>query len=443
MTSSAHGACSPSPIDQDKHSSSVTRSHGCASLDRRNPTAALPNVEDERLCSARPFIVISPLSTTVNDKLTGLSSSDARGNAVLAESLRLPGTTSSDKNRSDAARSTPGVNNNKSANYRHFFDTFSEMASNSRGSGNANAMVRRDSGSQHQDRTTSDGSGRSNKRRHTSDRRDDPDSPWRMIRPVSSYLQSEGRSMDDCVPGVDLFDYSDDEPAFSLDGSRHLPVTSSSCLSSLSVTDPHITTASGRHRPPILKEAQANALTRLMQQRAARPHVAPTGPVASLSSAAAANVPSTSSSTPATISQGRARKSTTRGNLSSTSRGRCVARRGGSNTNRSIIASTSHKRGRAESSRRGGTMASIRMTDDSESSHGSCFSSEMSCVSASDETSRDEQESDNEMNTEEEDDDSIDSDSSNDRWSPSRHGRANLTVDVRRGRVRRKHVSRR
>ncbi|VDP75068.1 unnamed protein product [Echinostoma caproni] len=218
-----------------------------------------------------------------------------------------------------------------------------------------------------------------------------------------------------------------DEPAFSLDGSRHLPVTSSSYLPSSSVTESH-TTGSGRHVRPLLKKAQTTALNRLLQQRATRPP----GPVTE-----ATNSEPATSSGPTNVSHGRARKSTTRGNLSSMPRGGSTSRRGTSDSNRTANVSN-RKRNRPASSRRG---SATRLTDDSESSRGSCFSSEMSCVSASDEASHEDPESESEVDIDEDDDDdSVDSMSSDDRWSPSRHSRVNLVVDVRRGRVRRKHI---
>lgn len=208
VNSSGLGTSSPS-VDQGKNTTSITRGPGTTSCEKNLTPIPLRECEEEQIRATRPFIVISPLTTaSIEEGRIALGSPETRGAVFLSEPPKTSGPTSSDKNRPETTRTNVSAPTNKTANYRHLLDTLGEVASGSRGVGNVNTG-RRESSLQNQDQNTSDGSSRNGKRRHTSDRRDRSNSPWRTIRPVSSYLQSTGRSMEDCVPGVDLFDYSD------------------------------------------------------------------------------------------------------------------------------------------------------------------------------------------------------------------------------------------
>ncbi|VDP75067.1 unnamed protein product [Echinostoma caproni] len=199
-----------SPACHTRPSASSGRNHGRTDLERNQTGALLINdADDERLRLVRPVLVISPLPATIVNAATTSGSSTLRtgvGSTEISKSVEKPLT---DESHTDSARTASNVPVAKSGSYRHLFDAIGRLSPNiQHTTGKTNASVRRESDLQ-PDRT-SEGPGRSGKRRHTSDKRDGADPPWRSIRPVSSYLQSSER-MDDCVPGVDLFDYSDGE----------------------------------------------------------------------------------------------------------------------------------------------------------------------------------------------------------------------------------------
>ncbi|GAA51185.1 E3 SUMO-protein ligase pli1 [Clonorchis sinensis] len=385
MKASLHSSCKPSAASR-----------------LSSPSGLL---DDEQLKS-NPLIVISPLTHPLN----GLDSPLCSG---TSEALTPSGSSSTDLEKQlpqpsktisshlgrtwaeDLAKSATNLSDGD-ASYRHLFDKFG--SSEQQGSSKHSENRSRKSNTIQQPRTRTDSGGSAKSQCSLSTEKPQTSSSAvptfsnntrssrtesSRIRPVASYLENPSDDVD-CVPGLHLSDMSDAEENFLTSTTPVFPGPVSS----------------SRERPGLLKQNQSAALARLIHQRSSR-------------------------------------QTATRGAVSNPSRpgrGGATARRSGAGRgSRGSRQSAASKR-----ARRYGPHSRRRRDEDDEeedeetetSEEDSIFSSEMSCVSASESS---EQHSNRSSSKADSDEDSIDSESSDDRWSPSR---ANSVHTTKRGKRR-------
>ncbi|OON16799.1 hypothetical protein X801_07376, partial [Opisthorchis viverrini] len=349
-------------------------------------------LDDEQLKS-NPLIVISPLTHPLNGLDSPLCSGTSEAltpsgssSTDLEKQLPQPSKTiSSHLSRTwaeDLAKSTTNLSDGD-ASYRHLFDKFG--SSEHQGSSKHSENRSRKSNTTQQPRTRTDSGGSTKSQCSLSTEKPQtslsaaPPLPSNTrssrtessrIRPVASYLENPSDDVD-CVPGLHLSDMSDAEENFLTSTTPVFPGPVSN----------------SRERPGLLKQNQSAALARLIHQRSSR-------------------------------------QTATRGAVSNSSR---PGRGGG--TARRIRAGRSPRGSRqstaSKRARKYGPHSRRRRDEDFEeedeetetSEEDSIFSSEMSCVSASESS---EQHSNRSSSKADSDEDSIDSESSDDRWSPSR-----------------------
>ncbi|KAF6772009.1 hypothetical protein AHF37_08818 [Paragonimus kellicotti] len=359
-------------VDEDLRTSPATsttsQTSGITTMSAPCYTNALSMYEDERLRNSRPLILISPLPSIVNgaDASESQTVSSGKGSQPPAGSYWMePPVLEAASGKSATGTNINGTESD-SPLYRHLFDTFNQrMDGSNKMSHLARTMATTTSTKAHQSSLTTAQPLDSDKQRqssHSSQRNSGSSREFAIVRPVASFLEHSSNA-NDCVPGLDLSDYSDDENDFVATATPVFPGPSSSV----------------RDRPPLLKMSQSAALARLIQQRSSR------HPPRVTNSAASSN----------SVGGSRSTKKPTR----------AVARRGGG----SQPSGDSHSH------------AYLLPEEETESSGNDSFmSSEMSCVSAS-EPSRESSCTPPTRDSDEDDDVSDESNSSDDRWSPSRH----------------------
>ncbi|CAH8658961.1 unnamed protein product [Dicrocoelium dendriticum] len=367
------------------------------------PIPPSPVIDEEFLRNNRPLILISPLPPTVNglspsvDLSTTSEVPPLRQKSPPAESSLSSLSSSTSVSASNENSKVPhSLDSNRSeldpTSCRRLFDCIAQMraehtitsTSHTNSSTDPKKSVSRSESTNSRDKSRRLSSGNNGVyKSKTSSSRGlrEPN----FVRPVASYLDDPS-DLNNCVPGLELSDYSDAENEFIVTTTPAFPCSSTS----------------GRERPPILKTNQATALARLMQQRSGR------------------------QSTPATVSN------TSR----STNAPRNCARRGGSTHPPNVPPASSskplfHKRSRRR------VLPGVESEETDSSDNLSEVSSEMSCVSASD-PSGPSSSSSLSKNSEEEEEESEESSSSDDRWSPSRFRTVHTTK-----RGKRKMLSRR
>ncbi|KAF7261666.1 hypothetical protein EG68_02315 [Paragonimus skrjabini miyazakii] len=375
-------------VDEDSRTPSTTSttSHtsGITTMSAPCYTNALSMYEDERLRNSRPLILISPLPPIVNgaDASETQAMPSGKGPQPPAGSYWMePPVLEVASGKSVTGANVNGTESD-SPLYRHLFDTFSQrMDGPNKLSHLARTMATTTSTKAHQTSLTTAQPLDSEKQRqssHSSQRNSGSSREFAVVRPVASFLEHSSNA-NDCVPGLDLSDYSDDENDFVATATPVFPGPSSSV----------------RDRPPLLKMSQSAALARLIQQRSSR------------------HPPRVANSTASSNSVG--------GSRSTKKPARAVARRGGGSQpsgDSHSRTSRSTKRPRRNSGRSRRLSPSEEETESS--GNDSFMSSEMSCVSAS-EPSRESSCTPLTRDSDEDDDVSDESNSSDDRWSPSRH----------------------